>query len=243
MTEITTETNAGPPGVALICDCDGVLVDSEAIAGATIVRELEALWPGVEVEPVVTPLLGFRTEHVLQTTAATLGKSLTPEQIGAIHTTVGAAAIKAPMVRGIDTALASIPLLKACASNSYSAYLAHTVDRTGLRRFFEGGLFTADLVPNPKPAPDVYLFAARHMAVVPARCLVVEDSVAGATAAVSAGMTVLGYAGGAHDSEAQALKLRHVGARGTFNHMSDLPGLAETWTRELGFNWPSITAE
>jgi beta-phosphoglucomutase-like phosphatase (HAD superfamily) len=220
-----------------------VASDSEAIAGATIVRELELLWPGIEIEPVVTPLLGFRTEHVLQTTAATLGRSLTPEQVGAIHTTIGAAAIRAPMVRGIDVALASIPLLKACASNSYSAYVLHTVERTGLKRFFEGRLFTADLVPNPKPTPDVYLLATRQMAVAPARCLVVEDSVAGATAAVAAGMTVLGYAGGTHDPKEQALKLRHVGAKVTFNHMNDLPGLAETWTRELGFSWPSITAE
>ncbi|BFG81134.1 HAD-IA family hydrolase [Paraburkholderia terrae] len=241
--DIRTVANAGLSGVALICDCDGVLVDSEAIAGATIVHELESLWPGVEVEPVVTPLLGFRTEQVLQQTAATLGKTLSPEQIGAIHTTVGAAAIKAPMVRGIDIALASIPLLKACASNSYSAYVAHTVERTGLRRFFEGRLFTADLVPNPKPAPDVYLFAARHIDVAPGRCLVVEDSVAGATAAVSSGMTVLGYVGGAHDPEEQGRKLRHVGAQVAFNHMSDLPGLAETWTRELGFSWPSNTVE
>ncbi|WMY11822.1 HAD family hydrolase [Paraburkholderia phenoliruptrix] len=241
--DIREGVSAGLRDVALICDCDGVLVDSEAIAGVTIVRELETLWPGVEVESVVTPLLGFRTEHVLQQTAATLGKTLTPEQIGAIHTTVGAAAIKAPMVRGIDAALGSIPFLKACASNSYSAYVAHTVDRTGLRRFFEGRLFTADLVPNPKPAPDVYLFAAKHIAVAPARCLVVEDSVAGATAAVSAGMSVLGYAGGAHDPEEQASKLRKVGVDITFNHMSDLPGLARVWARKFGFSWPSITVE
>ena len=149
--------------LALICDCDGVLVDSEATAGATIVRELEALWPGTEIEPVVTPLLGFRTERVLRTTAATLGKTLTSEQIGAIHRTAGAAASQAPMVLGIDSALASIPLPKACASNSYSTYVARTVDRTGLRRFFGDRLFTGDLVANPKPEPDV---SARRQAYV-----------------------------------------------------------------------------
>jgi beta-phosphoglucomutase-like phosphatase (HAD superfamily) len=229
--------------LALICDCDGVLVDSEAIAGATVVRELEALWPGAEIEPVVTPLLGFRTERVLRSTAATLGKTLTLEEIAAIHRKVRAAAIVAPMVRGIDSALAGIPLLKACASNSDSDYVAYAVDRTGLGRFFEGRLFTADLVANPKPAPDVYLLAARDMAIDPARCLAVEDSVAGATAAVLAGMTVFGYAGGAHDPEEQALKLRSVGVEVTFNQMSHLPGLAKAWTREFGFSWPPITAE
>jgi beta-phosphoglucomutase-like phosphatase (HAD superfamily) len=89
----------------------------------------------------------------------------------------------------------------------------------------------------------MYLLAARRMSITPARCLVVEDSVAGATAAVLAGMTVLGYVGGAHDPAEQAVKLRNVGAKHTFNHMNCLPGLAEAWTRELGFNWPSIPAE
>ncbi|HGO6073501.1 TPA: HAD family phosphatase, partial [Burkholderia cepacia] len=44
----------------LICDCDGVLIDSEAVAADVIVRELDARWPGVDARPVVMPLLGLR---------------------------------------------------------------------------------------------------------------------------------------------------------------------------------------
>ncbi|RDJ99997.1 HAD-IA family hydrolase [Paraburkholderia lacunae] len=229
--------------LALICDCDGVLIDSETIAGATIVRELEQRWPGTDVAAVVMPLLGFRTEHVLQSTASTLGRTLSTGEMETIHRTVQAAAIKAPMVDGIDAALANIPLMKACASNSFSDYVSQILERTGLNRFFAERLFAANMVANPKPAPDVYLLAAQRMAVEPRRCLVVEDSVAGATAAVVAGMTVLGYTGGTHNPEEQASKLRGAGVKETFSHMKQLPGLTEEWIREMTFTPSASTAE
>jgi len=86
--------------------------------------------------------------------------------------------------------------------------------------------------PNPKPAPDVYLAAARRLRVAPERCIVVEDSVTGASAAVAAGMTVLGFAGGAHAPEEQAEKLRNVGANAVFYSMRELPLLVESWTQD-----------
>jgi len=61
----------------LICDCDGVLIDSEAVAARMLVTELQALWPGVDVEPVVMPLLGLRIEAVLASAADTVNRTLT----------------------------------------------------------------------------------------------------------------------------------------------------------------------
>src|SRR5580692_5665078 len=104
--------------LALICDCDGVLIDSEAVAARMLVHELEARWPDTDVEPVVLPLLGLRIEKVLQGTAAQLGKRLSAEDIEAIRRAVEAAAMQAPVVDGIEAALAQVPLTKACASNS-----------------------------------------------------------------------------------------------------------------------------
>jgi HAD superfamily hydrolase (TIGR01509 family) len=177
---------------ALICDCDGVLIDSEAVAARMLVHELEARWPDTDVEPVVLPLLGLRIEKVLQSTAAQLGKSLSVAEIDAIRRAVEAAAIEAPAVEGIEAALAQVPLVKGCASNSFRPYVETVLTRTGLVRFFGERLFCADAVPNPKPAPDVYLAAARGLGLAPSACLVVEDSVTGVTAASAAGMTVLG---------------------------------------------------
>ncbi|WP_206997479.1 HAD family hydrolase [Trinickia mobilis] len=213
----------------LICDCDGVLIDSEAVAVRMLVSELETRWPEADVEPVVLPLLGLRIERVLAGAAAELGRTLTSGDIEAIRCAVEAAAKEAPLVDGIETALAQIDLTKACASNSYTDYVESVLVRTGLARFFGDRVFCADNVELPKPAPDVYLAAARTLGAAPEACLVVEDSVTGVTAANAAGMTVIGFIGGGHATSAQIDALRGVGARHVFDDMSELPALVAQW--------------
>ncbi|WP_250451444.1 HAD-IA family hydrolase [Caballeronia sp. ATUFL_M2_KS44] len=219
----------------MICDCDGVLIDSEAVAARMLVTELQALWPGVDVEPVVMPLLGLRIEAVLASAADTVNRTLTQEQVGAIRTSVEAAAVQAQPVAGIEAALAAVPLTKACASNSFSSYVDAVLQRTGLVRFFENRRFCADMVANPKPAPDVYLAAARAMRVDPLRCLVVEDSVTGVTAAKAAGMPVLGFIGGGHATEGQIGALERAGAEIVFDDMARLPALVDHWLQHATF--------
>jgi HAD superfamily hydrolase (TIGR01509 family) len=228
VTDIRTEAN-----LALICDCDGVLIESEAVAATVIVQELEARWPGMDVASVVMPLLGLRTERVLQGAASALDMTLTATEIDAIRATVGASAIKAPMVDGIEAALARIPLKKACASNSDREYVEAVLERTGLVKFFGNRLFCADTVEQPKPAPDVYLAAARELRVGPQACLVIEDSVAGVTAATAAGMTVYGFIGGGHASDEQIGALRRVGAQHVFEEMDQLPELVAQWLHRV----------
>ncbi|MBJ9755822.1 HAD family hydrolase [Burkholderia cepacia] len=213
----------------LICDCDGVLIDSEAVAADVIVRELDARWPGIEARPAVMPLLGLRIERVLAGAGDAVGRTLSAGDVDAIRRAVEAAAVNAPMVDGIDAALDAIQLTTACASNSYRTYVEAALARTGLARFFGDRLFCADAVARPKPAPDVYLAAARTLGVVPAQCLVVEDSATGITAAAAAGMTVLGFVGGGHASAAQIDALRGIGARHVFDDMHELPGYVARW--------------
>jgi HAD superfamily hydrolase (TIGR01509 family) len=227
-------------GHLLICDCDGVLIDSEAIAGRVLVQEMQALWPGVDAEPIVTPLLGLRIETVLLRTAEAFGRTLDLAQIDAIRVVVEAAAVEGPAVDGIEAALAAISLRKACASNSFTSYVEAVLNRTGLVRFFGERLFCADKVANPKPAPDVYLAAARTLRVAPERCVVVEDSVTGVTAAAAAaaGMTVLGFLGGGHATEGQIDALKRAGASVVFYEMGQLPVLVGQWLQNASFELP-----
>jgi beta-phosphoglucomutase-like phosphatase (HAD superfamily) len=88
----------------------------------------------------------------------------------------------------------------------------------------EGRLFSAALVAHPKPAPDVYLHAARVMGVEPARCAVVEDTPTGVKAGVAAGMTVFGYVAG---PQSDAKTLQALGAT-PFERMAELPRLLES---------------
>jgi beta-phosphoglucomutase-like phosphatase (HAD superfamily) len=208
---------------ALICDCDGVLIDSEAVASKVLVELLEQRWPHLDVEPLIQPLLGQRIERVLHTMADHAQASLNDDDIAAIRRRVEDAAVLAPAVPGIAEALDRIQLPKACASNSHTEYVETALIRTGLARFFDNRLWCADRVEHPKPAPDVYLRAAADLGVPPARCLVVEDSATGVTAAVRAKMPVLGYIGGAHASAAQIKVLRDAGAIHVFEDMRQLP--------------------
>jgi HAD superfamily hydrolase (TIGR01509 family) len=219
--------------LALICDCDGVLIDSEAVAARMLVHELEARWPDCDVEPVVLPLLGLRIERVLENAAAQLGRSLSAGDIAAIRHAVEVAAMQAPAVAGIAEALAQIALPKACASNSFRAYVQTVLARTGLEAFFGGRLYCADAVAMPKPAPDVYLAAASGFGLASSACLVVEDSVTGVTAASAAGMTVLAFIGGGHASESQIDALQAAGAAHVFDDMTQLPALVDQWTQRV----------
>ena len=76
-----------------------------------------------------------------------------------------------------------------------------------------------------KPAPDLFLLAAAEMGAEPARCLVIEDSVPGVTAARAAGMTAFGFCGGSHCQAGDAARLAAAGAATIFDAMADLPGL------------------
>jgi HAD superfamily hydrolase (TIGR01509 family) len=230
-------TSSGlPSNAALICDCDGVLIDSEALAERILARELHARWPDTDVEPVIKPLLGLRTERVIATVCAQLGRTLEPSSMEAIRRAVETEAQHAPLVNGIEAALSQIELPKACASNSNSHYVEGVLARTGLARYFGNRVFCADRVACPKPAPDVYLAAAHALGATPQTCLVVEDSVTGVTAANAAGMSVLGFTGGGHVTRVQTSALRDAGARQVFADMRELPALVARWRAEFSLN-------
>jgi beta-phosphoglucomutase-like phosphatase (HAD superfamily) len=74
--------------------------------------------------------------------------------------------------------------------------MKRTLGLTGLLPFFDGRIYSATEVERGKPAPDLFLHAARSSGVAPPRCVVVEDSRAGVAAARAAGMRSLGFAGG-----------------------------------------------
>jgi beta-phosphoglucomutase-like phosphatase (HAD superfamily) len=68
------------------------------------------------------------------------------------------------------------------------------------------------MVAHGKPAPDLFLYAARRLATAPDRCLVIEDSPEGIDAAVAAGMTAIGFSGGSHCRPDHGARLQARGA-------------------------------
>ena len=82
--------------------------------------------------------------------------------------------------------------------------------------------FCAEMVARPKPHPDVYLSAAATLGTDPGRCIAVEDSVAGVTAAAAAGMRVIGFLGGRHIQPGHGVRLRSAGAEIICDSMKEL---------------------
>ena len=215
----------------LISDCDGVLIDSEAVALQALLELLAPRLPnlpqGVTLQGLIEPRLGQRLVPLMQDIYKQLGLPQLPaDEIMAIGNAVDAACdAQLRAVPGVAQALAAIALPKAVASNSVSARVLSALERTGMAPLFDQRVFTPDLVGHAKPHPGVYLAAASAFGVPPSQCLVLEDSVTGVTAAVAAGMTVLGFIGGGHIAPGQEARLKAAGAHVVFNDMASLPAL------------------
>jgi HAD superfamily hydrolase (TIGR01509 family) len=122
-------------------------------------------------------------------------------------------------VPGVIEALDRIALPSCVASSGPHHKMAVTLRRTGLWDRFEGKIFSATEVPRGKPAPDLFLHAARQMGFDPTTTAVVEDSIPGIEAARAAGMRALAFA---RDTDAEAL--RAAGGE-PFEDMAELPAL------------------
>jgi HAD superfamily hydrolase (TIGR01509 family) len=123
-------------------------------------------------------------------------------------------------VPGIAAALDAISLPSCVASSASVEKMRFTLGHTGLWERFEGRIFSATEVEHGKPAPDLFLHAARKMGWAPEECAVVEDSPAGVEAGNRAGMTVYGYAG-------RTPAERLGAAARVFTDMAELPGLLQ----------------
>lgn len=205
----------------IIFDCDGVLVDSERIAIRTNIEALAQHGFTATEAVVIENFVGKSTPSILAIATDWLGPQRAPlwmDDFRALYYRVLAEEVVA--VDGIAEALDQISLPVCVASSGTHEKMKMTLGRTGLYDRFQGRIFSASEVEHGKPAPDLFLHAARSLGADPARCVVVEDSAPGVQAALAAGMHCLAYAGGVTPASA----LEGYGAT-LFYDMRDLPKL------------------
>lgn len=183
----------------VIFDNDGTLVDSETTAHGVLSGYLTELGYPTTLAESFQFFLGNAGRNVHTVVADRFGGTLPEDFSDRCHERVFAA-----FHRGVDAAPGAAELLAelarrevpyCLASSSDHAWIELTLDRSGLREHLPASLvFSAEDVGGVgKPAPDLFLHAARRMGVAPGDCLVVEDSPNGVLAARAAGMDVLGY--------------------------------------------------
>lgn len=208
----------------VIFDCDGVLVDSEPVACRVMARELTRIGYPITPEDCLARFTGISIASVMAKIEADRGRPLPAgfeERLREQDFAAFAAELRP--VAGVEAMLDRLALPRCVASSGTPEKIRFTLTVTGLIGRFAPHLFSARMVARGKPAPDLFLYAADRMATPPAACLVVEDSVAGITAARAAGMRVFGFAGAGHAGPGYAEMLAAAGADAVFTAMAELP--------------------
>ena len=210
----------------VIFDCDGVLVDSEAISCRAHAETLTRHGYPITANEVLRRFLGVSDREARLIIEQEMGKALPGDfesQVKAATLQFYAGDLQA--IAHVTDVIAAIGLPKCVASSGTPEKIRHGLDCAGLYDLLAPHIFSATQARRGKPAPDLFLFAAEQMKAAPARCLVIEDSIPGVTGARAAGMTVLGFHGGSHCAPGHAEMLHAVGAAATFDDMRQLPDL------------------
>ena len=215
---------------AIIWDCDGVLIDSEVISVQSSVEFFNTFGANTTMEYYINELIGKRKDEQIaileKDCGVPLSKLITKESLkkaNEIKFNNFKKYLKS--ISGIEEVLESIKLPMAVASGSSTERLDLTLGLTKLKSFFNGNIFSADLVERGKPNPDVFLYAAKKLNIDPKRCLVIEDSVGGVQAAKNAGMTVYAFTGGSHVNEDLKTRVKKLNPDVIFGDMLKLPEL------------------
>lgn len=209
----------------IIFDFDGTLVDSEDInnkANSSVLLEYgyEKFTPeycahrfiGCSIKDIIDILKSLKIDNY-------------KELLDLMHKrSLDIAGKELKLIENVEYILHRIDKPMCVASNGEREIVAEYTKITGLNKFFPSEhIFTRECVEHPKPAPDLYLYAADKMGKYdPKKCFVIEDSVAGVTAASKAGMRVVGFTGGKHHNDNTIRPLLEAGAFATISDISDI---------------------
>jgi len=207
---------------AVLFDCDGVLADTEGTVNRLVAEDLSLRgWPmdGLTARETFLGMALPDMVPLIEAHCGPLPRGWTRMLMTKIATrlSVGVDPMPGAVAAVMAVHAAGIPI--ACASNSSRMELGIKLPALGLAEVFAGRAFSFEDVARPKPAPDLWIAAARACGAAPHDCVVVEDSLAGVRSARAAGCRVLGLA---HAGEGAALAA--AGAE-VFLAMGALPGL------------------
>jgi HAD superfamily hydrolase (TIGR01509 family) len=207
---------------AVLFDCDGVVVDSEAATFDLLAEDVAAYGLHFERAEMEGMFLGgtmYGLGMALRQLSDRVPEDWADRFYGKLypHLAKGTALIAG--IEAVLDALDAAGLPYAIGSNGSGVKMQVTLGQhPALLARFRGHVYSGQDLGMPKPAPDLYLYAARQLGVDPHRAVVVEDSPNGAMAARAAGMRCMGYA--PHGNAA----LAEVGAE-IFSDMKQLPAL------------------
>jgi HAD superfamily hydrolase (TIGR01509 family) len=220
---------------AIIFDFDGVLVESEFEGNRMLAGLLSSLGHPTSVAEAVEHYTGLSGQNFIDTVEARIGRALPPEfhkssrELRDRSLREGIAAV----VGAVEFVRALPPELPiAVASSSSTNWIRTHLRHLGLVNAFGPHIYSGrEHVERGKPAPDLYLHAARELGVDIGRTVIIEDSKVGATGALASGAAVIGLAAGRHCFDGHDETLRNVGVTTvahSFEELARLVGLSQT---------------
>jgi HAD superfamily hydrolase (TIGR01509 family) len=206
-----------------IFDCDGVLVDSEPLTHRVLIEALAPLGIELDLEGAIARFMGNTLQQNVAIIEEMLGRPLPEGFFPSWRESLYARFRSEPVqsVEGVGEVLDQLAMPVCVVSNGPIRKMQTTLGVTGLLERFDGRLYSSESGLPGKPAPDLFLAAARDFDARPERTFVVEDSPKGVAGAVAAGMQVFAYAAADY---VDAGELERAGAV-LFRHMRELPAL------------------
>lgn len=217
----------------VVFDCDGVLVDSEAIYIAGELAHLERVGVTFDRAEYMGRFLGlapklWEQEIALEVRGRT-GQAIPDDFFTNLYEHERVLMEESlTALPGAHEAVSGVDVMRCVASSSRMVWLTWKLERTGLLDLFDPHVFSSELVGKGKPEPDLFLHAAEAMDANPARSVVIEDSVNGVLAGKAAGMSVVGFSGGGHCLPGHDGILVSAGADAVVGSLSDLPEILES---------------
>jgi HAD superfamily hydrolase (TIGR01509 family) len=200
---------------AILFDFDGVLIESEYAGNLHLAEYLTALGHPITPNESMARFMGLAGGDFIDAVTAFTGRAL-PADFQAVRAEIETQAI----ADGLDEVAGAVAFVRALpvdlpiavVSSSSTRWLNAHLAHLGLADRFGDHVFSGrEHVTRGKPAPDLYLFAAKALGVDIARVAIIEDSVIGVTGAVASGAHVVGLCAGRHCDADHADRLRAMG--------------------------------
>ncbi|MFN0170166.1 MAG: HAD family hydrolase [Bryobacteraceae bacterium] len=209
------------PGLAIILDMDGVIVNSNPVHRVAWDR-FNAEYGLATTEAMHERMYGKRNDQIIRDF---YGENLPEEEVWArsarkeaLYRSLMAAGLERSLVPGIREFLGKLPGVPlGLGSNAEPANVDFLLDSAGLRPYFKA-VVDGRQVDRPKPFPDIYLEVARLLGYRACDCVIFEDSLSGVTAARAAGARV-------------------VGVRTTHHELPDVDLEVDDFTNDLLWPW------